>query len=370
MSQSSPLLFSEYKLGNITLQNRIVMAPMTRSRAIGNIPNALMANYYGARATAGLIITEGVATSPNALGYARIPGLYSAEQITGWKTITDAVHAKGGKIFVQFMHTGRISHPLNLPAGAEVVSASAIAAANTPMWTDQESMQPLPTPRAVTTEEIPALIAEFVHAAKSAIEAGFDGIELHGANGYLLEQFLNAATNQRTDNYGGSFENRNRFVLEIAAAIATAIGKEKTAIRLSPFGVFNEIVPDATTQEQYTSLAKGLSEIGIVYIHLVDHTSMGAPAVPQTIKDAIRNEFSGTIILSGGYDIDRAEADLEEGRGELIAFGRPFISNPDFVERLAIGAELTPGDPNTFYTPGEKGYTDYPVLNDQLQNSL
>jgi len=355
-------LFSPYKLGNISLQNRIVMAPMTRSRAIGNIPNALMADYYGSRASAGLIITEGVAPSPNGLGYARIPGIYSDEQIAGWKKVTDAVHAKGGRIFVQIMHTGRIAHQLNLPAGAEVIGASPIAAANTQMYTDQEGMQPHPVPREVPTSDIPSLITEFVHAAKSAIVAGFDGVELHGANGYLLEQFLNTASNRRTDQYGGSIENRNRLVLKVTAAVADAIGKERTGIRLSPFGYSNEILPDETTEEQYTKLAAGLKAIGIVYIHLVDHSALGAPAVPQSVKDAIKKEFGGTIILSGGYEPDRAEADLKAGKGELIAFGRPFIANPDLVERLSKGEELALADQNTFYTPGEKGYTDYPVL--------
>lgn len=369
MSKSYPKLFSEYRLGGITLKNRIVMAPMTRSRAIGNIPNDLMVAYYGERAAAGLIVTEGVAPSPDGLGYARIPGIYSKEQVAGWKKVTDAVHANGGHIFIQFMHTGRVSHPDNLPDGASVIGASAIPASNTEMYTDQQGMQPLPTPEEVSTEEVAALIQEFVQSAKNAMKAGFDGVELHGANGYLLEQFLNSASNQRTDKYGGSYENRNRFVLEVAAAVADAIGKEKTAIRLSPYGVFNDIVPDADTEAQYTQLAKGLGEIGIVYIHTVDHSSMGAPEVPHSVKAAIRNNFGGTIILSGGYDTARAEADLEAGKGELVAFGKPFISNPDFVKRITLGAELTPPDFATFYTPGEKGYTDYPVLEEQLQES-
>lgn len=362
MSQHFSKLFSSYRLGNITLSNRIVMAPMTRSRAIGNVPNDLMAAYYGARSAAGLIITEGTSPSPNGLGYARIPGIYNETQIAGWKKVTDAVHTNGGHIFVQMMHTGRITHPLNLPANAEVVGASAIAAINTPMWTDQEGMLALPVPKEVGTNAIPALIEEFVHGAKSAIAAGFDGVELHGANGYLLEQFLNSASNQRTDQYGGSIEKRNRFVLEVAAAVADAIGKEKTAIRLSPFGINGEMVSDETTVEQYTALTQGLEKIGVVYIHVVDHSALGAPAVPDTVKDAIRKNYTGTIIISGGYDAAKAEAELEAGKGALVAFGRPFISNPDLVERLRTGAELETPDHTTFYTPGEKGYTDYKVL--------
>lgn len=368
MNNKYQLLYSPYQLGDITLQNRIVMAPMTRSRAIGNKPNELVVEYYANRASAGLIITEGVSPSPNGLGYARIPGLYNSEQAAEWKKVTDAVHANGGKIFIQLMHTGRISHPLNLPEGGEVVAPSAVPASTTKMYTDQQGMQELPAPKEVSATEIPALIAEYVNSAKKAIEAGFDGIELHGANGYLLEQFLNSASNKRTDHYGGSIENRNRFVLEVAAAVAEAIGKNKVGIRLSPFGYFNDIVPDDTTIEQYTKLAAGLKETGLVYIHIVDHSSMGAPAVPQEVKDAIRTAFGGTIILSGGYDASRAEADLKAGKGELVAFGRPFIANPDLVKRLAIDAALNQPDFDSFYTPGEKGYTDYPVLEESLNN--
>ena len=369
MNQLYPLLYSPYKLGDITLQNRIVMAPMTRSRAINNIPNELLVNYYGARAEAGLIITEGASPSPDGLGYARIPGLYNRKQAKAWKKVTDAVHENGGKIFVQLMHTGRISHPANLPQHADVIGASPVAAVSTKMYTDQHGLQDLPVPEEVDTEHIPLLIEEFVHSARLAVAAGFDGVELHSANGYLLEQFLNAASNNRTDEYGGSPENRNRFVLEVATAVANAIGKNKTGIRLSPYGVFNDIVPDDTTLHQYTQLAAGLKEIGIVYIHIVDHSSMGAPEVPQTIKDDIRKTYGGTIILSGGYDAARAEADIEAGKGELVSFGRPFISNPDLVKRLALGLELAAPDFATFYTPGEKGYTDYPILEEELQEN-
>lgn len=370
MNQSYARLFSSYSLGNLQLKNRIVMSPMTRSRATGNTPNHLMAGYYSSRAAAGLLITEGTSPSPNGLGYPRIPGLYSNEQIEGWREVTNAVHEQGGKIFVQLMHTGRISHPLNLPQGAEVVGASPVAASATQMYTDAQGMQPLPAPREIKTEEIPALIAEFVHSAKAAIEAGFDGVELHGANGYLIDQFLNPASNQRVDTYGGSIEARNRFAVEVAAAVAAAIGAEKTGIRLSPFGAFNDMTSDNTTAEQFALLAAALKKTGIVYIHIVDHSFMGAPPVSAAVKEAIRAAFGSTIILSGGYDAARAEADLEAGKGELVAFGRPFISNPDLVERLENDAPLTAPDPDTFYTPGEKGYTDYPVLAGALQPQL
>lgn len=239
MSTSYPLLYSAYTLGTARLSNRIVMAPMTRSRATGNIPNEAIVQYYSDRADAGLIITEGTAPSPDGLGYARIPGLFNQEQANAWKKVTDAVHEKGGKIFVQLMHTGRISHPLNLPDEGIVRGVSAVAAAGTQMYTDQQGMQPLPVPKEISTAEIAGLIAEFVQSAKYAVEAGFDGVELHGANGYLLDQFLNTASNHRTDAYGGTPANRNRFVLEVTAAIADAIGKGKTGIRLSPFGAFN-----------------------------------------------------------------------------------------------------------------------------------
>ena len=245
-----------FKLGTIELKNRIVMAPMTRSRAIGNLANSLIAEYYTQRADAGLIITEGTSPSPDGLGYSRIPGMYTDAQVESWKAVTDAVHAGGGKIFMQIMHTGRISHTANMPEGATVKGASPIAA-DSQMWTDTDGMQPTPTPEEIT--DIPALIAEYVHSAQSAIAAGFDGVEVHSANGYLPMQFLSPASNQRTDNYGGSAENRNRFVLEVTEAIANAIGKEKTGIRLSPYNSFNGI-GDATAEEaeQYTALVAGL----------------------------------------------------------------------------------------------------------------
>jgi N-ethylmaleimide reductase len=361
MTKKNSSLFSSFNLGTVQLKNRIVMAPMTRSRAIGNVPNELMVKYYADRADAGLIITEGVSPSPNGLGYARIPGLYSEAQIAGWKQVTDAVHAKGGKIFAQLMHTGRVTHPLNLSGSAEVVAPSAIAAANTQMYTDQAGMQPLPVPRALRTDELPDVIHEYVHSAKAAIQAGFDGVELHGANGYLLDQFLNPASNQREDAYGGSADNRNRFVLEVAAAVAEAIGADRTGIRLSPFGAFNDMISDEQTGSQFEALAAGLGKLKLAYLHIVDHSSMGAPAVPQEVKDAMRVAFGGTLILSGGYDAIRAEAELSAGKGELVAFGRPFIANPDLVKRLVEGIELSAPDTNTFYTPGEAGYNDYPT---------
>jgi len=355
------LLFSKATLGSLPLQNHLVMAPMTRNRATGNIPNELMAQYYAQRATAGLIITEGTSPSPNGLGYPRIPGIFSAEQMAGWKPVTDAVHAKGAKMFIQFMHCGRIGHPLNLPAGARILAPSAVAAAGE-MYTDAEGMKPNATPQAMTEADIKAAIEEFAQGAKNAMAAGFDGVELHGANGYLLEQFIRPNSNQRTDRYGGSIGNRARFVLEVAEAGIIAIGKDKGGIRLSPFGVFNDMPLYDAMEADYTYLAQELNARGLAYIHLVDHSSMGAPTVPDTMKAAFRKLFKGTLILSGGYDAARAESDLVANKGNLIAVGKPFLANPDLVARWKTGAAVNAPDMSTFYTPGPKGYTDYPTL--------
>ncbi len=354
-------LFSSYDLGPIALSNRTVMAPMTRSRAIGNVPNALMASYYRQRAGAGLIVTEGTAPSPNGLGYARIPGLFTAEQVAGWRLVTDAVHEEGGRIFVQLMHTGRVSHPDNMPEGARVVAPSAIAAKGE-MWTDEGGNQEQPVPEAMSRYDVQAAVAEFAHSARLAIEAGFDGVELHGANGYLIDQFLNPGSNQRSDAYGGNIDGRNRFAVEVAAAVADAIGEERVGIRISPYGVFNDVVIFDEIEAQYTALARELSAIGVAYLHLVDHSAMGAPKPEASTVAAIREAYTGAVILSGGYDRERAQADLDGGLGDLIAYGRPFLANPDLVERLSTGAELNQPDFGSFYTPGEQGYTDYPTL--------
>jgi N-ethylmaleimide reductase len=295
------------------------------------------------------------------LGYARIPGIFSAEQIAGWKKVTDAVHARGAKMFVQLMHTGRVSHALNLPAGAKVVGPSAVAAKGD-MFTDAEGMKPMPVPHAMTEAEVKATIGEYAQAAKNAVAAGFDGIELHGANGYLLEQFFRPTSNKRTDAYGGSVENRARFVLDVVKATTAATGKDKVGIRLSPFGVFNDMPSYAEEEADYAYLARELNATGLLYVHLVDHSAIGAPVVPQSIKDTYRKVFKGALILSGGYDAARAESDLAAGRADLIAVGRPLLANPDLVERWKAGAPLNAPDMNTFYTPGAKGYTDYPAL--------
>jgi len=358
--------FTPYKLGNSTLANRLVMAPMTRSRAINNIPNELMAAYYAQRASAGLIVTEGVSPSPNGLGYARIPGLFSDTQVKAWKQVTQAVHEEGGKIFAQIMHTGRVGHALNLPAEGRVIAPSAVALSGQ-MWTDQEGMKDHPIPQAMTTEQLLATKDEYVQAGRNAVIAGFDGIELHGANGYLLEQFLSPFSNLRTDAYGGSVENRVRFVVEVARETAAAIGKDKVGIRLSPYGVYNDMPHYPEMDATYVYLAEELNKIGIAYIHLVDHSSSGAPEVPLSIKKAVREKFNNTIILSGGYILDRAEEDLASGFADLVAFGKPFLSNPDLVDRFRRNFPLNIKlDASTLYTPGAKGYTDYPVFQDEL----
>ena len=354
-------LFAPVKLREIELKNRIVMSPMTRSRAIGNIPTKIMAEFYKQRSTAGLIITEGTSPSPNGLGYSRIPGCFSIEQVEGWKLVTTAVHREGGKIFLQLMHTGRISHTLNLPEGAQIIAPSAVKA-NGQMWTDSKQMQDFPVPKAMDDDDILLTITEFAAAAKHAIDAGFEGVEIHGANGYLLEQFISPVSNIRTDKYGGSIENRCRFVLEVVTAVVESIGADKTGIRLSPYGVASDMPHYPEIDNTYTYLAEELNKLGIEYLHLVDHTAMGAPEVPVEIKKIIRTRFKNTLILSGGYDLQRAEEDVESGFADLVAFGRPFINNPDLVTRLEKKIPLSKVlKMDLFYTPGKEGYTDYPV---------
>ncbi|MDD2897644.1 MAG: alkene reductase [Desulfuromonadaceae bacterium] len=357
-------LFIPLQLGSIDLKNRIVMAPMTRNRAPGNVPNELMAEYYGQRAAAGLIITEGTSPSPNGLGYPRIPGIHSPEQIEGWQHVTNAVHNRGGRIFIQLMHGGRVAHRLNLPSGAEIMAPSAIRVSGN-IWTDSQGEQPYDTPKEMTRDDICTTVGEYIQAARNAIAAGFDGVEIHGANGYLITQFLDPGSNTRADDYGGTAGNRNRFALDVARGIATAIGTEKVGIRLSPHGVFNDMSGTYDgIAEQYAELAAELGRLHLAYVHLVDHSAMGAPKPDQATVGAICTKFRGSgggaVILSGGYDRERAEADLMSGAADLIAYGRPFISNPDLVEQLQADAPLIDADQATFYSPGAAGYTDYP----------
>lgn len=354
-------LFSTYKLGNNELKNRVVMAPMTRSRAINNIPNDLMTEYYTQRSDAGLLITEGTAPSANGLGYPRIPGIYNQAQIDGWKKLTESVHNAGGKIFLQIMHTGRVSHPDNMEENTEVMAPSAVALSGE-MYTDKSGMQAYPIPKEMSLRDIEQTQNDYVKAAKNAMEAGFDGVELHGANGYLIDQFINTASNKRTDAYGGSNENRSRFGLEVAQKVADAIGPEATAIRLSPYGVFNDMESFEGLEDTYEYMTDQFGKMNLVYIHIVDHSSMGAPAVGEAVKSKIQNAYGGTIIASGGLDKEKAEAILLEGKGELLAFGRQYLANPDLISRLDKNANFNQPDFDTFYTPGEKGYTDYPFM--------
>jgi len=356
-------LLTALKSTQLSTKNRVVMAPMTRSRSTADhVPTDIMAKYYGDRADAGLIITEGTAPSPNGVGYPRIPGIYNAAQTEAWKPVTAAVHAKGGKIFLQLMHTGRVGHPGNQPEGSVIQAPSAIQPATTKMYVDGQGELELPTPKEMTLEDIVHAQEEFVQAAKNAIEAGFDGVELHAANGYLLEQFINTHSNQRTDKYGGSAENRSRMVLETAQKVVAAIGAQKVGIRLSPNGAFNDVGPFEGQEETFAHLAQELNKLELAYVHLVNHAAMGAPALPDAIRENIRAQFKGVLILSGGYDAARANADLDANLGDLVAFGRPFLANPDLVTRIEKGAELNEPRFDTFYTPGEEGYNDYPTL--------
>ncbi len=356
------MLFEPFTSSSLQLRNRVVMSPMTRNRAVdANTPNALMADYYAQRAGAGLIVSEGTSPSPNGLGYPRIPGLFNAAHVAGWKLVTAAVHARGGRIFVQLMHCGRVAHAANLPAGARVVGPMAVACPGE-IYTDRRGLQPHSLPQALSEADIAATVAEYAQAARLAIEAGFDGVELHAANGYLIEQFLNANVNQRTDGYGGSIAGRNRFALEVARAAAAAIGAERIGIRLSPYGAFNSTGAFPEVEAQNLALARELSALGLAYLHVLDHSAMGAPAVPAATRAALRAAFKGTFMLAGGFDAASAEAALASGQADLIAFGRPFISNPDLVERLKANAPLAAPDMATFYVAGAKGYTDYPRL--------
>jgi N-ethylmaleimide reductase len=345
-------LFAPARLGDIPLANRIVMAPMTRNRAPDNIPTALMAEYYAQRASAGLIVTEGTTPAANGRGYIDIPGLYNDAQVEGWRGVAEAVHAKGGRIVAQVMHVGRISHP-DFQEGAQPVAPSAIAAKGD-IFT-HAGMKPLATPRALEPAEIEALIKAYGDAAANAVKAGLDGVEVHAANGYLPGQFLAPNANQRTDQWGGSAENRARFLVAIVEASVVAIGAGRVGVRISPGNPFNDI-EDPNAEETYDHVTKVLGGRGLAYLHILDAKP------PFDIAAMARRNFGGPLILNGGYDRDRAQADIASGRADFIAFGAKFISNPDLPARLLKGADLTPPDTATFYGGGAKGYTDYPAL--------
>lgn len=353
-------LFEPYALGSLTLSNRIVMAPLTRNRAgAGLVPSPLAAEYYAQRASAGLIITEATQVSEQAQGYQDTPGLYTPEQIAGWRKVTDAVHAKGGRIFVQLWHVGRISH-VDLHGGKAPVAPSAIRAEAKTFVNN--SFADVSEPRALELDEIPGVIESFRQTAANAIEAGFDGVELHGANGYLLDQFLRETANVRTDAYGGSIENRARLLIEVTEAVVKEIGAERTGVRLSPVSPAGGVVLSGNERAQYGYVVEKLDGLGIAYIHVVEGATGGPrDAVPFDFV-ALRKAFRNTYIANNGYDVDLANAHLAEGKADLIAFGRPYIANPDLVERLKSGAPLAQINPATLYGGGAEGYTDYPTI--------
>lgn len=353
-------LFQPYDLGPLTLANRIVMAPLTRNRAAaGLVPGPFAAEYYAQRATAGLIIAEATQISPQAQGYQDTPGIYSAEQVAGWRVITEAVHAKGGRIFLQLWHVGRVSHVDLQPGGAAPVAPSAIAAGTKTFVNNTFTETSMP--RALLAEEIPGIVEDFSTAAANAIAAGFDGVEIHGANGYLLDQFAKDGANQRTDAYGGSVQNRARLMLEVAAAVSAKIGAARTGIRISPVSPANG-VSCSDPQPQFDHIVDGLSKLGLVYLHVVEGATGGARDVAPFDFAGLRRRFGGTYIANNGYDLTLATAHLAAGEADLIAFGRPFIANPDLVARLQSGAALAAIDPATLYGGGAKGYIDYPAL--------
>lgn len=347
-------LFTPVTLGDYPLRNRVVMAPMTRSRADAQgVPSPLTAEYYASRADAGLIITEGTGSSPAGMGYARTPGIYTPAQIAAWRGITDAVHTRGGRIFLQIMHVGRIAHAANRTIADPPVAPSAIRAAGQ-MWTDSLGMQPNDMPRALETAEIPTVIGEFADATRNALAAGFDGVELHAASGYLPNQFLSPGSNKRTDAYGGSVENRIRFVVETLESMIAAAGSPgKVGVKVSPGMNFNDI-HDEDPLATYLALAKAIGPQGLAYLHVM-RTGIGAEAT-------LREAYQGTLLVGGGFLKEEANRTLAEGRADAIVFGSAYIANPDLVARLERDAPLNEPDKATFYTPGPQGYIDYPVL--------
>ena len=352
----SDSLFTPVALGAIELANRIVMAPMTRDRAgPGDVPTALMVEYYAQRASAGLIVTEGAQPSAVGKGYWRTPGIHSAEQIEGWRAVADAVHARGGRIVMQLMHCGRVVVPANRGFDADVIAPSAIACPAPVPGPDGEPV-PTATPREITVEEMPALLEEYAQAARNAIAAGLDGVELHCASGYLINQFLNPASNQRTDDYGGSAENRIRFPIAVLRALADAIGADRVGFRISPGNPYNGMDP-SDPAATFGPFVKAADALGLAFCHVVD---MGLPDLDTLAL--LRANFSGPIIANNNLKADSARALLDAGQAEAVSFGRAYIANPDLVERIAAGAPLAKPDFSLLYTGEERGYTDYPTL--------
>jgi N-ethylmaleimide reductase len=355
-------LFGPIDLGGCRLTNRIVMAPLTRSRASADgIPGPLMAEYYAQRASAGLIIAEGTNVSPEGRGYAFTPGLYSEAQVKAWAPVTDAIHARDGHVFVQLWHVGRVSHTSLQPGGALPVAPSAIR----PHGTSYTGVgfEPCVTPRALETAEIPTVVGQYRRAAENAMAAGFDGVEIHAANGYLIEQFLRDSTNKRTDRYGGSHENRARFLLEVTAAVISVCGGDRVGIRLSPVSPANDIGPDSHPEATYTYVVEQLNALRPTYIHVIEGATQGPREVANGFDlQILRHTFNGRYIANNGYDLALARAARRCDLADLVAFGRLYIANPDLVERLRIGAPLNDPDRTTFFGGGARGYTDYSFL--------
>lgn len=355
-------LFEPVKLGPYELTNRVVMAPLTRSRATPDgVPTALMARYYGQRASAGLIISEATNISMQGRGYAFTPGLYTNAQVEGWRPVTQAIHDGGSRIFAQLWHVGRISHPSLQPEGGLPVAPSAIRP-NVKAFT-ATGFEPCVTPRALEAAEIPGIIEDYRHATRKALDAGFDGVEIHAANGYLIEQFLRDSTNTRTDAYGGSRENRLRLLLEVTEAVTAICGAERTGIRLSPLTPANDIGPDSDPLATYGLVVERLNAFGLAYMHVIEGATRGPREVENGFDmQILRRAFKGTYIANNGYTLDLALKARHENLADLVAFGRPFIANPDLVERLRKRAPLNQPDQATFYGGGAEGYTDYPFL--------
>jgi N-ethylmaleimide reductase len=354
-------LFTPLELGDLTLPNRIVMAPLTRNRAHpdGDVPYAMHAEYYAQRASAGLIITEGTQISPEGKGYIQTPGIHSAAQIAGWKTVTEAVHAAGGRIFAQLWHVGRISHVSLQPNGQAPVAPSPIAAASQTFIAS--GFADVSSPRALETEEIARVVADYRKAAENAQAAGFDGIEVHGANGYLIDQFLREGTNKRDDAYGGSLENRTRFLAEVLDAVTQVYPSKRVGVRFSPFSNFNDIT-DSDPMAAFGAAVARANEAGLGYLHLVEGQTGGPREFPADAIATLRAGFDGAYMANNGYDRERAIEAVQTGKADLIAFGKLFIANPDLVARLEQDAPLNEPDPATFYGGDAHGYTDYPTL--------
>ncbi len=360
---SASKLFDPYKLGAVTLTNRAVMAPLTRNRALaGFVPNPLAIEYYGQRASAGLLITEASQVSQQGQGYQDTPGIYTKEQVAGWRKVTDRVHERGGHIYIQLWHVGRISHTTLQENGGAPVAPSAIRA-KTKTFVGG-AFADVSEPRALELSEIPGIIENFKRAAANALEAGFDGVEIHGANGYLLDQFAKDGSNKRTDAYGGSIENRARLMIEVSKAVASAAGADRTGIRISPVTPAND-VSDSNPQPLFDHIVDQLNALKLIYIHVIEGATGGPRDIAPFDYDSLRKRFSGTYIANNGYDFKLATEVLDRNKADLIAFGKPFISNPDLVERLKLGAPLNDFDKATFYGGGAKGYTDYPALGQQ-----